>query len=194
MTLTEFDESWLAQRLGDAAPGGLPPGPAAAVLVPLVRQADGWHLLFIRRTVQAEDPHSGQVAFPGGHLESGDRGVADCALREAREELGLDADRVRILGTLNLQRTHYDYPVHPVVGVSEWPVTLTPDPAEVAHSFTVPMAWLIEPANRQPVRFLVSDGHWVHTAGFRAYRGEVIWGLTARVILELLQRIGVAPA
>ena len=60
----------------------------AAVLLPLVREADEWHLLFIRRSANERDRHSGQVAFAGGKEESQDRTLVETALREAEEEIG----------------------------------------------------------------------------------------------------------
>ena len=76
----------------------------AAVLVPFVREAEGWHLLFIKRAERVDDAHSGQVAFPGGMVESGDMSPVDCALRETEEEIGLGADRVSVVGPLPSQR------------------------------------------------------------------------------------------
>lgn len=185
-----LDPSELRRRF--TLPGTPADWPAwrAAVLVPFIREADDWHLLFIRRAERAGDEHSGQVAFPGGRAEPCDSGALACALRETHEEIGLPASRVEVLGSLPLQCTRAGYPVQPIVGIAPWPVALRPDPGEVAHCFTVPLAWLANPANRRPVRYLAADGRIAQVAGFHDYQGEHVWGLTARIVLDVLTRLG----
>ena len=65
---------------------------SAAVLIPFLEKEDGWHLLFIRRTVMPHDRHSGQVAYPGGRCDSVDPDAKTAALREAQEEVGLNPE------------------------------------------------------------------------------------------------------
>ena len=81
----------------------------AAVLLPLVRTGDQWHLLFIRRATNEQDRHSGQVAFPGGAKDADDTCATDTALRETSEEIGVSADRVKIIAELGPYYTisHY---------------------------------------------------------------------------------------
>ena len=69
----------------------------AAVLVPFVRHEDGWHIVYIRRTSNDSDRHSGQVAFAGGKRDAVDNSLLDTALREAEEEIGLAVDDVELV-------------------------------------------------------------------------------------------------
>lgn len=189
MDFAGLREAELRRHLARTAVTDAEVGCKAAVLVPFVAETDGWHLLFIRRAERADDEHSGQVAFPGGRMDPGDSGAVACALRETEEEIGVAAGRVQLLGATAVQHTRAGYPVQPVVGLLPWPTPLRPDPSEVAHCFTVPLAWLADAGNRRPVRFRTPGGGEGQVAGFREYRGEHVWGLTARIVLDVIARL-----
>lgn len=167
-----------------------PPRPAA-VLLPFLRHQGLWHLLFIRRTVNENDYHAGQVAFPGGRSEQDDPNPEATALREAEEEIGLHPEDVRILGRLNENLTISNYLVTPVVGVIPWPYPLQPAPDEVSRVFTITLAWLADPANHE-VRYrpLPPPNPAIPVIYFKPYEGEVLWGASARITLRLLQALG----
>jgi 8-oxo-dGTP pyrophosphatase MutT (NUDIX family) len=160
------------------------------VLLPLFEQAAAWHLLYIRRAERFHDRHSGEVAFPGGRCEQGDVDAVATALREAREEVGLEPARVQVLGVLRPFRTVSGYLVTPVVGRIPWPLPLRPDPAEVAHVFSLPLAWLGDPANRQ-VRIWPSPEHPEarEVIFFDERDGHRLWGVSARITLDLLRSL-----
>jgi 8-oxo-dGTP pyrophosphatase MutT (NUDIX family) len=159
----------------------------AAVLVPMFRQAEEWRLLFIRRAEQAGDTHSGEVAFPGGHLKPGETSAA-AALREAREEIALPPAQVRLLGSLPGYRTLSNHRVTPWVGRIPWPQPLRPEPAEVSRIFSIPLAWLADPAHhRIRERELPELGVKVPMVYFDEYQGELLWGVSARITLSLIQ-------
>ena len=166
----------------------------AAVLVPLILTNRSWHLLFIRRAENANDAHSGQVAFPGGRYEPDDPDLESTALREAREELGLPPDEVRLLGTL---RDHYsvtNYRITPVVGRIPWPCPLRIDPLEVSRWFTIPVDWLANPSNRElRARKLSAEYPAFPVIYFRDYDGETLWGATARITVELIESLSDEP-
>ena len=162
----------------------------AAVLLPLFRADEGWKLLFIRRAENAADRHGGQVAFPGGRVEAVDPDANAAALREAHEEIGLEPGQVRILGCLANYRTISNFLVTPVIGLIPWPVPLRPDGAEVGRVFSIPLAWLGRRENhRISVRSLEPDGPAFPVVYFERYDGELLWGVSARITLGLLEAL-----
>ena len=165
-----------------------PPRPAA-VLIPLLRANTAWQVLYTRRTATLPE-HSGQVAFPGGRADPEDSSPVATALREASEEIGLLPKDVRILGQLPVLPTITNYAVTPVVGVLPWPYPLCLAPSEVSRVFTIPLAWLADPANRSiRQRTLPPPYEPVSVIFFECYDGEVLWGVSAQITLNLLQAL-----
>jgi 8-oxo-dGTP pyrophosphatase MutT (NUDIX family) len=162
----------------------------AAVLVPIYQDASRWHVLFTRRT-ESVDSHRGQVSFPGGRIEDDDSGPEGAALREAQEEIGLSPSDVDVLGKLDSLLTVTQFLVTPVVGVIPWPYTFHLNGAEVATAFGVDLEWLVDPSNLEiRQRKPLVPGPSVPVYYFRPYEGEVIWGATARITLDLLDALG----
>lgn len=174
-------------------PTGFLNGPPkqAAVLLPLLWQKDGWHLLFIRRTTVEGDMHSGQVAFPGGRRDSEDETLEATALRETQEELGVLPEDIEILGALNEYLVISNYNVTPIVGVMPWPYTLTLGTNEVSRAFTIPLNWLADPANHTlKTRELPTENKGtISVIYFDEYDGEMLWGASARFMLDFLKAI-----
>jgi 8-oxo-dGTP pyrophosphatase MutT (NUDIX family) len=164
----------------------------AAVLIPMLRQDDYWHMLYILRAQVEGDMHSAQVAFPGGRLDPGETSAEQAALREAREEIALDTRGVRLLGHLEDFVTISNYQVTPVVGVIPWPTELHPDPREVQRAFTIPLIWLADPANREERERVAPDGQTVNVVYFKQYDKELLWGVTARITLNFLHALELA--
>lgn len=161
----------------------------AAVLIPLARREDGWHLVFTRRA-EAVEHHKGQVSFPGGACDPGDDGPEATALREAEEEIGLKPQDVRLLGRLNDVVTITRYRVTPVVGVIPWPYAFQPAPREVARVFTIPLTWLAQRENwhEQPLT-PAGQPRPFPVVIYREYDGEVLWGASARIVLNFLEAL-----
>jgi 8-oxo-dGTP pyrophosphatase MutT (NUDIX family) len=158
----------------------------AAVLIPLLRQENSWHILFTRRTATLAE-HSGQVAYPGGRSDPVDLKPEITALREAWEEIGLEPGDVRVLGLLNDFLTITNYRVTPVVGVIPWPYPLRLADDEVSRAFTIPLDWLANPANyEEHQRTLPAPYQPVSVFYFHPYDNEVLWGASARFTLELV--------
>lgn len=156
----------------------------AAVLVPLLAVDGVLHLLFTRRS-PALPHHGGQVGFPGGRRAPSDRDLADTALRETHEEIGVAPDDVRLLGALDDHETMASrFVITPWVGVMPHPYALRPCPREVDAVFTVPVPALLAPdAERETVWELA--GRRVPVPHFPV-AGHVIWGATHRITKSLL--------
>ncbi len=174
--------------LETGARGPWPPSAAgatpAAVLVPLVSHAGAMTVIFTRRARHLAD-HAGQISFPGGRVEPGDRDPAATALREAEEEIGLAADRVEVLGCLGYFDTTTGFSVAPVGGLVAPPLALTRDAFEVAEVFEVPLSFLLDPKNRR--RELRRRRGRTREVWVFDYRGHSIWGATARMVVELCE-------
>jgi 8-oxo-dGTP pyrophosphatase MutT (NUDIX family) len=196
--VNDLTEDQIAERLHGVPaptespfpPGFLSPAPRpAAVLIPFLRKNAAWHILFTRRTDSLPE-HSGQVAFPGGRSEAGDVDAATTALREAQEEIGLQPSDVRILGRLPEMVTITNYVVTPVVGVIPWPYNFHLQREEVSRVFTIPVAWLADPANREErLRKLPLPHPPVPVTYFHPFSGETLWGVSASLTVTLLKLI-----
>jgi len=120
----------------------------AAVLVPLVQQADGLTVLLTQRTAHLPT-HAGQIAFPGGKVDAVDSGAQAAALREAHEEVGLHPRHVEVIGQLPVYTTGSGFHITPVVALVQLPFSIDPNPGEVDAVFEVPLAFLMNPAHHR---------------------------------------------
>jgi 8-oxo-dGTP pyrophosphatase MutT (NUDIX family) len=158
----------------------------AGVLVPVIFRAEEPELLLTRRTEEVES-HKGQVAFPGGMVEEGDRDIMHTALREANEELGIDAGVVDALGLLDDHATPTGFIITPVLGLIRGMPPLHPNPEEVAETFLLPLHFFTSPGNvRCEQREFLGVTHdvWFYDGG-----PHIIWGATAAIVRGLLRRM-----
>ena len=167
------------------APAAQPYKPAAVLV--LVVNHPRPTVVFTQRTAHLAD-HAGQVSFPGGRCEDADCDAVRTALREAEEEIGVDASRVEVLGRLPEYRTSTGFTVSPVVGWIEPPVEWRPDPHEVDAVFEVPLDFLLDTAN-----------HRYESAFYRGrmrqywampYGDRFIWGATASMVVTFCRILG----
>jgi len=190
MTLARVREA-LAHHIGQ--PVEAPEAKPAAVALMLLERSPGGGLetLFIKRAERAGDPWSRQVALPGGRREPSDVDLFVTAVRETREETGIDLSGAERLGVLDdlYPRT----PTLPPVLVRPFVFALSTTPAiltnaEVEHAFWVPLNRLVTPGVRRDVTLLVGGVERV----FPAYDlgDEVIWGMTERILTPFLELIG----
>ena len=183
-------EAWPTQIAGDAG-HALGSAAAAAVLVPLVKRASGLQVLLTQRAEQLRD-HAGQISFPGGRAEPGDRDAVDTALREAQEEVGLPRAAVEVLGELAPYTTITGFVVTPIVALVSPPFKLRIDPLEVAEAFEVPLRFLMTPAHHQRHQ-IEFEGRsrqflsmpWDGTGEGGTLRRYFIWGATAAMLRNL---------
>ena len=155
----------------------------AAVLVLLYPDDAGDARLVLTERTDRGGHHSGEVSFPGGRAEPGDADLVATALREAREEVGLDAGAagVRVLGTLSMQWIPVsNFTVTPVLAVAERRPLMTPQPSEVAAILEAPVAAFIPGAPLLDVEREIR-GHAIRYAAYPV-EGLAVWGMTARVL------------
>jgi 8-oxo-dGTP pyrophosphatase MutT (NUDIX family) len=184
-------ESFLSARLPANVNISYPPQDpgikSSAVLVPLLMDETVWKLLFTRRSDQLTD-HRGQVSFPGGHVEAGDSGPLQTALRETCEEIGIHSEDIRPLGILDPADTRTGFRIWPVVCVLKWPLELTLSSPEVREVFFVPVEWLMQPGNLTWRSMKSINGRAQSKAPFfKPFQGHVIWGATAAIAVRLME-------
>ena len=157
----------------------------AAVLIPVVDHPQPTVLL-TQRSAHLND-HAGQISFPGGKIDATDASPLDAALREAREEVGLDREFIDPIGYLGLYATSFGFRILPTVARVRPGFKLHINEAEVDDAFEVPLAFLMNPQN-----------HQIHSKEFRGivrsyyampFAERYIWGATAGILRVLYERI-----
>ncbi len=158
----------------------------AAVLVPVVDHPEGATVLLTRRSAQLRD-HSGQIAFPGGRIDPEDVDAVATALREAQEEIGLEARFIRPLGYLDPYLSSTGFRILPVLAVVRPGFELSINPAEVDVAFEVPLGFLMDPDNhaRHSREWQGSTRHYLAMPFGEHY----IWGVTAGILRNLYERL-----
>lgn len=162
----------------------------AAVLIALFVREDMLHVVLTKRTDNVRT-HQGQVSFPGGSYEASDATLEHTALREAHEEVGIDPAHVRVLGVLEDLPTFVSgFQVRPFVAEIPHPYEFVHDASEVAHVFSPPLAIFADPSRRrEEVR--ERDGREFVMTSYDV-DGNVVWGATARMLEQLVDRISAA--
>jgi 8-oxo-dGTP pyrophosphatase MutT (NUDIX family) len=154
----------------------------AAVLIPLVPNDGSWSLLFSRRSANLA-AHSGQIAFPGGGVESNES-LEAAAIREAHEEVGIGAEHIELIGRLDDLVTNSGFLVAPFVGIVDERVDYVLQASEVDEVFEVPIEALLMPA--QPEVRYVAFRNKSYPAYFYRHEQHEIWGLTGRILKHFL--------
>ena len=155
----------------------------AAVLVPIIDYADGLTVLLTQRSTHLKD-HPGQISFPGGQSENIDADSTATALRESEEEIGLNRDRVEVLGNLDVCLTGTGYRVVPVVGLVTPPLKLRLNDFEVVDAFEVPLKLILDARNYRRDSIIMDSGQQ-REFYVLDYHDRYIWGATARMLVNL---------
>jgi len=189
MQLTN-DLPWLIRDLlNQRIPKAIEPHGAllrrAAVLIPLFKAGSEYRVLFTKRTNSVE-AHRGQISFPGGRIEEEDGSPLETALREADEEIGLSRKDVTVLGQMDDARTvSSNYLVHPFVGLIPYPYEFKTSVREVKELIEVPFQVFLSGDSGGESYPVVYEGATYQSLAY-PYRGEVIWGATARIMQNLV--------
>lgn len=163
----------------------------AAVLIPIFEKENGGlHIVFIRRTSGHNDKHAGQIGFPGGKFEQGDKDLLYTAMREASEEIAVDLSRLDILGPLTpLYITVSKFLVHPYVGYFAAPPVLQRQETEIEEILEIPLAALQAKEARQLTQIRLASGITLNHVPCFQIDNHIIWGATAMMLQELLEII-----
>ncbi len=190
--MIRFSLAFLKDRLSlnpdsQVAPPDLQP---AGVLAPLFFSNDAPHLLFTQRTMTVRD-HRGQISFPGGVQSRPDPDLLATALRETREEIGLEPEKVEVLGALKPVATVTGYWITAFVGLIPYPYDFHLNTREVKRLLLLPLEGFCNP-RRWSDGVYTYKGRTVQVCYWQLNK-TVIWGATARLLLDFLARLGENP-
>ncbi len=179
----------------------------SAVLLPLVPKDDDLHVLFeVRARHLKRQP--GDICFPGGRKEDGDKTLLDTAVRETAEELGITKEGIEVIAPLDYLVTPFSSIVYPYLGLIRNPEEIVVNKGEVERVFTVPLSFFqqaepqrydlaieVKPQDDFPYHLIEKGKNYDWRTGtfpeyFYFYGEEVIWGLTARIMQHFLKEMG----
>jgi len=158
----------------------------AGVLVAIFEKRDEPYFLLTKRTEDVEH-HKGQISFPGGAVDAGDRDIVATSLRETEEEIGLPGDHIAVVGILDDIIIPTGFMVTPVVGYIGSLPPLKLNRREVESILEVPVAFFREPKNRKVVQMM--RGNVLHDVYFFTFGESQIWGATAAIIESFLKKL-----
>ncbi|WP_086932768.1 NUDIX hydrolase [Agarilytica rhodophyticola] len=159
----------------------------AAVLVAIAGEYPDKESLLLTQRAEHLSIHGGEVAFPGGKWEPDDQSLLDTALRESHEEVGLEPSRVQIIDELPANYTRGGMCVSPYVGRVDSTSGLEINLGELQSMFWVPLDFFFEDTRiRTDIFELEGREYWSPAYDWMGY---TIWGFTARVIVEVINRV-----
>ena len=156
---------------------------AAAVMIILTAINEQLYILFTHRT-DIVSTHKDQVSFPGGLQELNDKYLIQTAIRETEEEIGISINRKEIFGNLPEQRSISGFQIHPFVCYSEKLQDININQAEVKHTFTISMDWIMDHKNWSFKTYKSPDGKERQVVFFQEYENEIIWGITGQILVS----------
>jgi 8-oxo-dGTP pyrophosphatase MutT (NUDIX family) len=156
--------------------------------MPVLEWKNEYHFLLTLRTEEVQT-HKGQISFPGG-MREGEEGLVKTALRETFEEVGIEEDRVEILGRFNDYISINGYRVTPFAGFLREPFSIKPQTTEVAEVLKVPFTVFMDPSRLRIEKSFIRNETHVY---FYSYGKHQIWGLTARIIKDFMDALNSHP-
>lgn len=166
----------------------------ACVLVLLYPKNKVWHLALLERPAEnMQDLHAGQISLPGGKFEETDYSYQDCALREANEEIGVDQNKIGIVGELtSVYARVSNFMVYPFVGFMASEPEFSPQPSEVAKIIELPLETLSNPKFQKSKDIIVRNDQVLKNMPYYDFEGHTIWGVTGMILKELEEIIAIA--
>ena len=158
----------------------------AAVLAAFTSGGSEPELILTRRSHRMRS-HAGEVAFPGGKIEPGDRNLIETALRESEEEIGLKSEYVELIGQIDAMHSRQGVKVQPIVGLVDSTLDFRPCSIELDAVFKVPVSVFYDPSALITHRFEMND-NLVEMPAFK-FQEFTIWGLTAAMIVNILNQV-----
>lgn len=156
----------------------------SAVLGLLYPIQNEYHLVLTKRN-EYEGTHSAQVSFPGGKKEEQDEDLIFTAIRETREEIGVEITTQQIIGSLTqVYIPPSNYLVQPILAWTDHQPTFNPDPHEVHYIIELPIQSLLKPESIQEEKITLSNGLRMTVPCFKI-KNEIIWGATALILNEI---------
>lgn len=174
----------IRQRLEKFEPRSFPSDQQqAGVLIALTDHVNDPEVILTKRAAKLST-HSGEIAFPGGKHDEDDPDLLYTALREAEEEVGISPEQVEIVGPLGQVMSKHGLKVTPWVGIVPREISLIPNPGELDEVFTVPLSFFMQEHRYcfDEIRF---RGKTLYVPAWD-FNGHIIWGLTAYMLVELL--------
>ncbi len=159
----------------------------SAVLMPIYMRDGELHIVFTKRTTKLKE-HKGQISFPGGKYSKRDLNLLSTALRECKEEIGVEKRHVKILGELDDIITVTGYLISPYVGLIPYPYKFKTSVNEVEEIISVPVSELLEPKNFRVEKSIKVNGKTFPVYYF-FYQENIIWGATARILKQFLELV-----
>ena len=161
---------------------------AASILIPLVdiQQNNQWNIILTKRAKHLKH-HANEVSFPGGRFEKSDIDLQTTAIRETSEEIGIDKKHIKIIGKLPYQKTISQYIITPYVAIIDPNYQIVIDYNEVEEVFLLPLEYALDHNNHQKQTQQIDNQFFSFVQ--LQYMEHTIWGSTARMLFQLVNRL-----